>query len=237
MNPQPFLRSAIALLGLSLASCSIDGGTKLAKALEPGIRYEVRPALAKADNFATKKVTAYFFMLDAPPPVSPLNPFLAATSALRLSGVRTTAYCHAEDDHRAYGRLAAVGTPLRFGSVCSAAADWSRYPVGTIFRIKSQPGVVYEVDDYGSALVGSGTIDLYRPTIGSMNDWGVRAVDIEIVKWGSFHDSLRLMRDRVHHPHVRRMFLDIQKRLNQAADNRPIPTTPATAMAAPPSAA
>jgi hypothetical protein len=118
--------------------------------------------------------------------------------------------------------------------VCSAAADWSRYPLGTRFRIKSQPDVVYEVDDYGSALVGSGTIDLYRPTMGSMNAWGVRNVDIEVLHWGSYQASMRMMRDRVQYPHVRHMMLDIQRKLDPMRGLVPVADAPATVMSGPP---
>ena len=58
-----------------------------------------------------------------------------------------------------------MGKPLRFGMVRSAAADWSRYPVGTRFRIVGKP-YEYVIDDYGSALVGTDTIDLYKPSGG-----------------------------------------------------------------------
>lgn len=223
---------ALSVAALFLGSCSTDSPSPAlaASLLEPGVRYEVRqPLPALQGGFATRALRNHYysFMPEAPP----LNSFLFASAPSAsdlLHNVRTTAYCHSESDHLRYGRLAAVGSPLRFGAVCSAAADWSRYPLGTTFRIKSQPGVIYEVDDYGSALVGSATIDLYRPTLGGMNDWGVRAVDIEILKWGSYQDSLRLMRDRIQYPHVRRMFLDIQKRLDQAASQliQTIPTSP-----------
>lgn len=127
--------------------------------------------------------------------------------------VRTTAYCHDESDHLVYGVKNALGTPLKFGALRSAAADWSRYPVGTRFRITGQPDVVYEVDDYGSALVGTGTIDLYKPTQGMMNDWGVRHVNIEVLQWGSYERSMDIMRDRLRWPHVRRMVEDIQTKV------------------------
>lgn len=129
--------------------------------------------------------------------------------------VRTTAYCHDESDHITYGRLTAVGTRLKYGAVRSAAADWSRYPVGTRFRIAGQPDVIYEVDDYGSALVGTGTIDLYHPTRKGMNNWGVRNVDIEVVEWGSFEESMSIMSERSRWPHVRRMLNEIQARVSE----------------------
>jgi 3D (Asp-Asp-Asp) domain-containing protein len=118
--------------------------------------------------------------------------------------VRTTAYTHTETDHVTYGHESAAGTPLRFGSVRSAAADWAIYPLGTRFRIKGQPGVVYEVDDYGSALVGTSTIDLYYPDRSSMEGWGTQHVEIEVIRWGSFRRSFELVTGRLFRqlPHI-----------------------------------
>ena len=129
--------------------------------------------------------------------------------AARYRTVRTTAYTHDEADHLIYGRKTAVGTQLRYGKVRSAAADWSHYPLDTQFRIKSEPGILYEVDDYGSALVGTGTIDLYKPTFSSMNRWGVRHVDVEVTKWGSFERSLHILNPRQRWNHVGRMVTSI----------------------------
>jgi len=147
--------------------------------------------------------------------------------------VRTTAYCQDEADHIPYGNLSAAGNVLKYGDIRSAAADWSKYPVGTRFRIISEPGVIYQVDDYGSALVGSDTIDLYRPTMGAMDSWGVRNVDIEIIEWGSFEDSLRLMEGRTKYRHVRRMVDDIQNKTNQTDNQKDMSTTPETAIKPP----
>lgn len=129
--------------------------------------------------------------------------------------VRTTAYTHNEADHLRYGRKNAIGTRLRYGKVRSAAADWSRYPVGTRFTISGQPGIVYEVDDYGSALVGMGTIDLYKPTFSAMNRWGVRHVDIHVLKWGSVDRSVKILKPRTKWSHVRRMFQALHHRRGQ----------------------
>lgn len=128
----------------------------------------------------------------------------------RISAVRTTAYTHTESDHIEYGARTAVGTPLRFGTVRSAAADWSVYPVGTIFQIEGTPHV-YQVDDYGSALVGTNTIDLYKPDRATMNAWGVRNVNIRVLKWGSFSKSLAIMKPRTNNEHVRKMVQRIQR--------------------------
>lgn len=118
--------------------------------------------------------------------------------------VRTTAYTHTEADHIQYGRKTAKGTTLRSGSVTSAAADWSKYPVGTKFRIK-ETGRTFEIDDYGSALVGTGTIDLYKTSKRDMRKWGVRHVEIEILEWGCFEESHTILEPRRHHWHVKRM--------------------------------
>ena len=224
------LRPLCMLGACALTGCSLNRVAFETNTLEPGVRYEVRPALGAAAMFTPRQAPVYYFTLDASAP-NP-SPWALADAGTSPRKVRTTAYCHTENDHVPYGRLTAAGGVLKFGSVCSAAADWSRFPVGTKFRIASQPGVVYQVDDYGSALVGSSTIDLYRPTIGSMNAWGVRTVDIEIVEWGSFDTSLRLMRDRIHYPHVQRMVGEILRRQSQAA-NKASQTTPTTAMTAP----
>src|SRR3954447_22925980 len=98
--------------------------------------------------------------------------------------VRTTAYTPAEGK-RGGGRLNAHGAKLHTGS---AAADWSRFPYGTRFRLRGHDQV-FMVDDYGSALVGTNTIDLYMPTRHSMSRWGVRHVDIELLEVGSYQKS------------------------------------------------
>jgi len=35
-------------------------------------------------------------------------------------------------------------------------------------------GQIYQIDDYGWALAGRNTIDLYCPSRSEMNEWGVR---------------------------------------------------------------
>ncbi len=125
--------------------------------------------------------------------------------------IRTTAYSHTEADHLKYGRKNAIGGRLKFGTVRSAAADWSRYPLGTKFKIIGKEDTLYVVDDYGRALVGKDVIDLYKPTQRQMRQWGVRHVEIEIVEWGSFEESLRVLKPRVRYAsHVRRMVRQLQ---------------------------
>lgn len=127
--------------------------------------------------------------------------------------VRTTAYTHTESDHLAYGAKNAVGGQLKFYSgVKSAAADWSKYPVGTRFQIVGSPDI-YEVDDYGSALVGKNTIDLYKPSSSKMDSWGVRNVRIKILKWGSYRQSFAILKERDGYSHVRQMVSEIEKKI------------------------
>ena len=132
--------------------------------------------------------------------------------------MRTTAYTHSEDDHLCHGCRTALGTTLRYGKIRSAAADWSRWPAGTVFRIL-ETGEVCEVDDIGWALAGRNTIDLYKPTRGAMNAWGVRTVNIEILQWGDDASSLSILSKRMKHRHVRRMANDLEKRIASGAQN------------------
>ncbi len=125
--------------------------------------------------------------------------------------VRTTAYTCSEDDHIQYGSANAIGTPLKFTNrVRSAAADWSFYPLGTVFKIKGE-SQLYVVDDYGSALTGTGTIDIYKPNREWMNAWGRRNVEIVVMQWGSFERSAEVLSKRMHHSHCRQMYANIQR--------------------------
>jgi 3D (Asp-Asp-Asp) domain-containing protein len=120
--------------------------------------------------------------------------------------VRTTAYTHTEPG----GNKNGVGGRLRFKSpVRSAAADWSWLPLGTRFRMMDSPQE-YVIEDYGSALVGRQTIDLYMPTRQMMNAWGVRFVDIDILEWGSKIMSLKLLEGRQRRKHVRTMVAQLR---------------------------
>ena len=118
----------------------------------------------------------------------------------RICKVRTTAYTHTE----AGGRHTAIGTRLSGTKVMSAAADWSRWPLGTKFRIVGT-GEVFQVDDYGSALIGTGTIDLYKTNRLAMKQWGVRSVDIDILEWGSRERSLEVLGPRSGNRRIRAM--------------------------------
>jgi hypothetical protein len=95
--------------------------------------------------------------------------------------------------------------------VMSAASDWSRFPLGTRFKIVSTREE-FIIDDYGTALVGTSTIDLYKPTKLEMKRWGVRNVDIDILQWGSEEKSLQVLGPRMKHAQVQKMVAALQKK-------------------------
>jgi 3D (Asp-Asp-Asp) domain-containing protein len=133
------------------------------------------------------------------------KPQLSGTQ--HMQGVRTTAYTHTEKG----GVHNAIGSCLSAGHVMSAASDWSRFPLGTRFRLVDTREE-YVIDDYGTALVGTETIDLYKPTSLEMRRWGVRHVDIEILQWGSEQESLKVLAPRAKNRTVRQMIAALQKK-------------------------
>ncbi len=99
----------------------------------------------------------------------------------------------------------------------SAAADWSRWPAGTEFRLLST-GELFRVDDYGWALAGRNTIDLYKPTRAAMNAWAVRREPLQILRWGDPGESLRRLRRHADkYRHIRRMVLELEGKERAAA--------------------
>jgi 3D (Asp-Asp-Asp) domain-containing protein len=98
----------------------------------------------------------------------------------------------------------------------SAAADWSRWPVGTVFRLLST-GQTYRVEDYGWALSGRNTIDLYMANQREMNSWGARDETIQILQWGDPQESLQFLRSHQNYKHIKRMVLELEGRHNDAA--------------------
>ncbi len=131
----------------------------------------------------------------------------SAAPSARVRKVRTTAYTHNEGS----GSKNAIGKRLVGSGIKSAASDWSRFPLGTRFRIAGTEDE-YIIDDYGGALVGTNTIDLYKPSRLAMNRWGVRHVNIEIVKWGSEEESLRVLRPRKGTRLARRMVASLESK-------------------------
>lgn len=121
--------------------------------------------------------------------------------------VRTTAYTQSE----AGGSKNAVEGRLHFGgSEYSAASDWSWLPLGTRFKLLST-GHEYVIEDYGSALVGKRTIDLFFPSRKQVRGWGVRNEQIEILEWGSEAMSLKLLSGRCRNSHVAVMVAQLKK--------------------------
>ena len=133
------------------------------------------------------------------------TPTVSERPSGRTQKVRTTAYTN----HEGSGGRNAIGRRLSGGQIKSAASDWSRFPLGTRFRVLST-GEEYVIDDYGGALVGTNTIDLYANSRRAMNRWGVRHVDIEILRWGSEQESLRVLRPRHRVGRVRRMIASLE---------------------------
>lgn len=136
------------------------------------------------------------------------KPLLQSAKVHRMHNVRTTAYCRAE---KAGGSHNAIGQYLSGRNVLSAASDWSRFPLGTRFRIAGT-NEEYVIDDYGTALIGTNTIDLYKTSRLEMKRWGVRHVDIDILQWGSNEQSLKVLAPRKKHPTVRRMIAGLEKK-------------------------
>lgn len=98
----------------------------------------------------------------------------------------------------------------------SAAADWSRWPAGTVFRLLST-GQTYRVEDYGWALSGRNTIDLYMADRRQMDSWGAREETIQVLQWGDPQESLQFLRSHQNYKHIKRMVLQLEGRQKQAA--------------------
>ena len=107
---------------------------------------------------------------------------------------------------------------VRSGSqqIGSAAADWSRWPAGTVFRLLST-GQNYRVEDYGWALAGRNTIDLYMANQRAMNSWGAREETIEVLRWGDPHESLQFLQRHQDYRHIKRMVLELKGHHKEAA--------------------
>jgi 3D (Asp-Asp-Asp) domain-containing protein len=199
--------AAAALATLLLASCGNSGLAILPKS---SIRAGGSAGgwFARTESFPTAAPSAKTLVAAAAKPKDRHNmPVYAFSDRTRI--VRTTAYTCSEADHIVYGNSNATGTPLRYTNrVRSAAADWSFYPVGTVFRISGLP-YLYVVDDYGSALAGNATVDIYKPSKDLMNVWGSRQVEMTVVQWGSFNRSAEILSKRTSYGHCRQMLSNI----------------------------
>lgn len=200
-------------------------------------RAAAKPAPAKkAAPAATTAAPAPAVSLDFIPPAAPSRsarpdpklpnlgrdkfgmPFYHPKQMNRV--VRTTAYTHNEMDHRRYGARNAVGSTLQYtDTMRSAAADWSVYPLGTRFKIKGEP-YIYVVDDYGSALVGTGTIDIYQPNKQLMRKWGLRIVEIQVLQWGSSKLSMQMLAGRTRYNHCASMQASLQEQKRNSKNIR-----------------
>ena len=134
---------------------------------------------------------------------APLEPFSLDPQATKKVALKTTT----TRSTYALPRSAVYG---------SAAADWSRWPAGTLFRLLST-GQIYQVDDYGWALAGRNTIDLYMANQREMNAWGARSESIQILQWGDPRESLRLLGPHQGYKHIKRMTLELEGRDREAA--------------------
>ena len=131
---------------------------------------------------------------------------------------KASAYAAGTADNGRWAGRTAIGTPLRSGAITSAAADWSKFPLGTKFRVL-QTGRVYQVDDYGSAMVGKVKVDLFTPSTKQMDQWGVRNVTLEIMEWGNREKSLALLSSRTasRYSHIRKMVASLRDQVQNPA--------------------
>jgi 3D (Asp-Asp-Asp) domain-containing protein len=143
---------------------------------------------------------------------APRQPFSTDdnTTVAKVTRVKTKAV---KSKHPTKRAVAVSKKPPKIGS---AAADWSRWPAGTTFRLVST-GQMYRVEDYGWALSGRNTIDLYMTNPREMNSWGAREEPIQVLHWGDPEESLRVLLPRQRYKHIRRMVLELQGNEQEAA--------------------
>lgn len=142
-----------------------------------------------------------------------LQPFSLEETKTTTRVTTTTRTTRVNKTSRTARRAIAVGRPPKIGS---AAADWSRWPMGTTFRLLST-GQFYRVEDYGWALSGRNTIDLYMANQRDMNSWGARQEPIQVVRWGDSQQSLQFLRSHQDYKHIKRMVLELEGHREEAA--------------------
>ena len=142
-----------------------------------------------------------------------LQPFSMQETKKTVRVTATTTRVTKTTTARGAKRAVAVGKPPKIGS---AAADWSRWPMGTTFRLLST-GQTYRVEDYGWALSGRNTIDLYMSNQRDMNTWGARQEPIQILHWGDPQQSLQFLQSHTDYKHIKRMVLELRGRNEDAA--------------------
>ena len=203
------LSSAAALIALVFSSCASDSGVSVISKSR-ATSYSGSSFMQRAEVYTTAQPSPTLPKQAAGKPKDKHGmAFYKPSERTRL--VRTTAYTCTEDDHLEYGSMNAAGTPLRYTDrVRSAAADWAVYPVGTVFRIKGM-NQLFVVDDYGSALTGTNTVDIYTPCKAHMGAWGRRQVELTVVQWGSYARSAEILSKRTHHAHCAQMYAAINR--------------------------
>jgi 3D (Asp-Asp-Asp) domain-containing protein len=142
-----------------------------------------------------------------------LQPFSMQETKKTVRVAATTTRVTKTTTVRGAKRAVAASKPPKIGS---AAADWSRWPMGTTFRLLST-GQMYRVEDYGWALSGRNTIDLYMSNQRDMNTWGARQEPIQILHWGDPQQSLQFLQSHTDYKHLKRMVLELQGRNEDAA--------------------
>jgi len=122
-------------------------------------------------------------------PQKPVEPYLGRDTYQKVT---VTSYAGASSDPNE-PLVTARGTRYRSGAISSAAADWSRWPAGTLFRVLAT-GDLYEVDDFTDDIVGRNAILLYRPPVARLPDPGSHYMTIEILRWGSPNASASMLK-------------------------------------------
>ena len=140
-----------------------------------------------------------------------LQPF--SMQEKKATRVTTTRRVKKTTPVRGAKRAVAASKRTKIGS---AAADWGRWPMGTTFRLLST-GQTYRIEDYGWALSGRNTIDLYMSNRRDMNTWGARQEPIQILHWGDPQQSLQFLQSHTDYKHLKRMVLELQGRNEEAA--------------------
>jgi 3D (Asp-Asp-Asp) domain-containing protein len=142
-----------------------------------------------------------------------LQPFSMQEKKKTVRVTATTTRVTKTTPVRGAKRAVAASKPTKIGS---AAADWGRWPMGTTFRLLST-GQTYRIEDYGWALSGRNTIDLYMSNRRDMNTWGARQEPIQILHWGDPQQSLQFLQSHTDYKHLKRMVLELQGRNEEAA--------------------
>ena len=149
----------------------------------------------------------------------------APSPSTKIVPAKASAYSSGSADNGQWAGRTAIGTSLRSGAITSAASDWSKFPLGTKFRV-IETGKIYQIDDYGSAMVGKMKVDLFTPSTKQMDKWGVRNVTLEILEWGDRQKSLALLIPRgiSRYSHIRKMIASLREQM-QSGQFAPVVAT------------